>query len=150
VRGGHVTGLCIVDWRDDGATVQLRVRASDVKSSHGEPFDGNSAVIVSTRDRTVEGRAEILRIGKRHLYDLLDLDDPHHADAAVNRVRRALSLGYPDHVRLTFKHGFADAKISFGGLARLVRVDDLRGIPMGPLIDRLLAPLSRRQEDEEQ
>jgi len=150
VRGGHVTGLCIVDWRDDGATVQLRVRASDVKSSHGEPFDGNSAVIVSTKDRTVEGRAEILRIGKRHLYDLLDLDDPHHADAAVNRVRRALSLGYPDHVRLTFKHGFADAKISFGGLARLVRVDDLRGIPMGPLIDRLLAPLSRQQEDEEQ
>jgi hypothetical protein len=150
VRGGRVTGLAILDWREEGATAQLRVRASDVKSSHGEPFDGNAALIVSTRDRTVDGRAEIIRIGKRHLLDLLDLDDPHHADAAVNRVRRALSLGYPDHVRLTFKHGFADAKIEFGGLARLVRVDELRGIPMGPVIDKALAPLEKKQQEEEE
>ncbi|HEX9105098.1 MAG TPA: hypothetical protein VF997_22960, partial [Polyangia bacterium] len=150
VRGGRVTGQCIVDWRDDGATVELRVRASDVKSSHGEPFDGNAAVTIGTRQRTVDGRAEILRIGKRHLYDLLDLQDPHHADAAVNRVRRALALGYPEHVRLSFKHGFADAKIDLGGLARLVRIDELRGIPMGPIVDKLLAPLQRKPEEEEE
>ena len=126
------------------------MRASDVKSSHGEPFDGNAAIIVSTRDRTVDGRAEIIRIGKRHLLDLLDLEDPHRSDAAVNRVRRALSLGYPDHVRLTFKHGFADARIELGGLARLVRVDELRGIPMGPLIDRIMAPLGKKQQEEEE
>ena len=150
VRGGRVTGQCIVDWRGGSdAKVQMRVRASDVKSSHGEPFDGNAAIDLSTKDRSVDGRAEILRIGKRHLYDLLDLDDPHHSDAAINRVRRALALGYPDHVRLTFKHGFADARIAFGGLARLIRVDDIRGIPMGPLIDRILSPLKHREEDEE-
>jgi hypothetical protein len=150
VRGGRVTGLAILDWRDDGATAQLRVRVSDVKSSHGEPFDGNTAIVVNTRDRTVDGRAEIIRIGKRHLLDLLDLEDPHRSDAAVNRVRRALSLGYPDHVRLTFKHGFANARIELGGLARLVRVDELRGIPMGPLIDRVMAPLAKKQQEEQE
>jgi hypothetical protein len=150
VRGGRVTGQCILDWRGGNqAKVQMRVRGSDVKSSHGEPFDGNAAIDVSTADRSVDGRAEILRIGRRHLLDLLDLQDPHRSDAGVNRVRRALALGYPDHVRLTFKHGFADAKIEFGGLARLVRVDELRGIPMGPLIDRIMAPLEHKEEDEE-
>ncbi len=148
LRGGHVTGQCILDWRPDDATVQLRVRASDVASSHGEPFDGNAAIVVSTRDRSIDGRAEILRIGKRHLLDLLELDDPHHADAAVNRVRRALALGYPDQVRLSFKHGFANVKITLGGLARLVRVDELRGIPMGPVIDKVLAPLEPVPEEE--
>ena len=151
VRGGRVTGQCIVDWRGGAdAVVETRVRASDVKSSHGEPFDGNAALVVSTHDRSVDGRAEILRIGRRHLLDLLDLHDPHHADAAVNRVRRALGLGYPDHVRLTFNHGFADAKIAFGGLARLVSVDELRGIPMGPVIDKVMAPLARKPEEEEE
>jgi hypothetical protein len=149
VRGGRVTGQCIVDWAEDDSTVQLRVRASDVASSHGERFDGNAAMVLTTRGRNLDGRAEILRIGKRHLLDLLDLHDPHHADAAVNRVRRALALGYPDHVRLSFKHGFADVKITFGGLARLLRVDELHGIPMGPVIDKILSPLARKQEDDE-
>jgi len=130
--------------------VQLRVRASDVKSSHGEPFDGNAAVAVSTRDRNVDGRAEILRIGKRHLLDLLDLHDPHHADPAVNRIRRALALGYPEHVRLSFKHGFADAKIDLGGLGRLFRIEELRGIPMGPIVDKVMSPMQRKEEDEEE
>ena len=150
VRGGRVTGQCIVDVHGEDTKVQLRARASHVASSHGEPFDGNAAIILSVRERSVDGRAEILRIGKRHLYDLLDLDDPHHADAAINRVRRALAFGYPDHVRLSFKHGFANAKITFGGLARLLRIDELRGIPMGPIIDRLVAPLAHKQEEEEE
>ena len=150
LRGGRLTGQCLLDWRED-ATPRCSCAscASDVASSQGEPFDGNAAIVLSTRERSVDGRAEILRIGKRHLLDLLDLNDPHHADAAVNRIRRTLALGYPDHVRLSFNHGFADVKITFGGLARLVSVSELRGIPMGPVIDKLLAPFARKQEDEE-
>ena len=148
VRGGRVTGQCILDWEPDDTNIQLRVRASDVHSSHGEPFDGNAAVVVSTAQRSVEGRAEILRIGRRHLLDLLNLQDPHHADPGVNRIRRALALGYPDHVRLAFNHGFANVKVTFGGLARLVSVDELRGIPMGPIIDKALAPLQRKEEEQ--
>jgi hypothetical protein len=143
VRGGNVTGACVLDLNGPRTTLEARVRATGVLSSRGEPFDGNAAVVVSAADRSVEGRAEILRIGRRHLLDLLDVQDPHRTNAAANRVRHALALGYPDRVRVTFDHGFASARVSFGGLARLVRLDDLRGIPMGPLVDRALAPFSR-------
>lgn len=139
LRGGWLTGQGLLSWGEKDSVLELRIRASNIKSSHGERFDGNAAVSVSTRSRSIDGRAEILRIGKRHLIDLLDVYDPHHADAAVNRVRRTLSYGYPDRVRLSLDHGFASARITFGGLAGMVRVDELRGIPTGALIDKLLA-----------
>jgi hypothetical protein len=142
VRGGNVTGACVLDWNGRRTSLEARVRATGVLSSQGEPFDGNAAVVVSTADRSVVGRAEIVRIGRRHLLDLLDLQDPHHTDAATNRVRRVLSLGYPDHVRVTFDHGFASARITFGGLAGMVRLEDLRGIPVGPIVDKALAPFT--------
>jgi translocation and assembly module TamB len=141
LRGGHVTGQCALDWDGPRSTVELHVRASGVQSSHGEPFDGNIAVVVAAGDRTVEGRAEVLRIGKRHLLDLLDLEDPLRTDPGMNRIRSALSFGYPDRLRLVFDHGFASARLELGGLARLISIGELRGIPMGPIVDKLLAPL---------
>ena len=77
------------------STLELHVRASGVQSSHGEPFDGNIAVAISAADRTIEGRAEILRIGERHLLDLLDLQDPLHVDPAMNRIRTRARLRLP-------------------------------------------------------
>ncbi len=145
VRQGRVSGACALDWAGEDSTLDLHVRATGVLSSHGEPFDGNAAVLISAGERSIDGRAEILRIGKRHLLDLLDLEDPLHADASMNRVRSGLSLGYPDHVRLVFDHGFASAHIELGGLGSLVSIGELRGLPMGPMIDRLLLPLSRRR-----
>jgi hypothetical protein len=141
VRGGSITGQCGIDWDGPRSTLELHVRASGVQSSHGEPFDGNIAIAFSAADRTVEGRAEILRIGERHLLDLLDLQDPLHVDPGMNRIRTALLFGYPDTLRLVFDHGFASAHLELGGLARLVSIGDLRGIPMGPIVDRALGPL---------
>ncbi len=141
VRGGTVTGQCGVVWDGPRSTFELHVRASGVQSSHGEPFDGNIAVAFSAADRTVEGRAQILRIGERHLLDLLDLQDPLHVDPSINRIRTALAFGYPDSLRLVFDHGFASAHLELGGLARFVSVGDLRGIPMGPIVDKMLAPV---------
>ena len=141
VRGGTITGQCGLDWDGLKSRLELHVRATGVQSSHGEPFDGNISVLVSAADRTIEGRAEILRIGERHLLDLLDLEDPSHVDPAMNRVRGALAFGYPDTLRLVFDHGFASAHLELGGLARFVSIGDLRGIPMGPIIDRVVAPL---------
>ncbi|MHB1843868.1 MAG: hypothetical protein ACYCWW_03410, partial [Deltaproteobacteria bacterium] len=146
VRSGRVTGQCIVDWAGNDTRVQARVRANGVLSSHGEPFDGSASLVISTRERSIDGHAEILRIGRRHLLDLLDLQDPQRTNPAMNRIRGALALGYPDHVRLLFDHGFASARFAFGGLARLVHVDDLRGIPTEPLVDQLLAKLNKPQE----
>jgi hypothetical protein len=141
VRGGTITGQCGIDWDGPKSTLELHVRASGVQSSHGEPFDGNIAVAISAADRTIDGRAEILRIGERHLLDLLDLQDPLHVDAAMNRIRTALAFGYPDSLRLVFDHGFASAHLELGGLARLVSISELRGIPMGPIVDKMLAPM---------
>jgi translocation and assembly module TamB len=141
VRGGNITGQCGLDWDGPKSTLELHVRASGVQSSHGEPFDGNIAVVISAADRTIDGRAEILRIGERHLLDLLDLQDPHHVDPAMNRIRTALHFGYPDNLRLVFDHGFASAHLELGGLARLVSISELRGIPMGPIVDKMLAPV---------
>jgi translocation and assembly module TamB len=141
VRGGTITGQCGMVWNGRKSTLEFHVRANGVQSSHGEPFDGNVAVVVSAADRTIDGRAEILRIGAHHLLDLLDLEDPLHADPAMNRVRAALAFGYPDSLRLVFDHGFASAHLQLGGLARLISIGELRGIPTGPLVDKMLAPL---------
>ncbi len=141
VRGGSITGQCGLEWEGAKSTLELHVRASGVQSSHGEPFDGNIAVAISAADRTIDGRAEVLRIGERHLLDLLDLQDPLHVDPAMNRIRTALTIGYPDNLRLVFDHGFASARLELGGLARLVSIGELRGIPMGPIVDKMLAPV---------
>ena len=142
VRGGRITGQCVLDWRGRHSTLEARVRATGVKSSRGEPFDGNAAVVISGKDRSVNGRAEILRIGNRHLLDLLDLEDPHHTDPATNRVRYALSVGYPEHVRVSFNQGFGRIRITMGGLARFLSIDEIRGIPMGPIFDRAIESMS--------
>ncbi|MFP2905000.1 hypothetical protein ACLESD_08090 [Pyxidicoccus sp. 3LFB2] len=138
VRGGRITGRGVLDWQGAHSTLEAHVRATGVQSSRGEPFDGNVAVVISGKDRSVNGRAEILRIGNRHLLDLLDLEDPHHADPATNRIRYALRLGYPEHVRVSFSQGFGRLSITMGGLARLISIDEVRGIPMGPIIDRAI------------
>jgi hypothetical protein len=141
IRGGTVTGQCGIDWDGPKSTVELHVRATGVQSSHGEPFDGNIAVVIAAGDRTVDGRAEILRIGERHLVDLLDMEDPTRVDPATNRIRTLLNFGYPDRLHLAFDHGFASAHLELGGLARLVSISEIRGIPMGPIVDRFLGPM---------
>jgi hypothetical protein len=146
IRGGSVTGDGVFDWNGAQSTFQADVRASGVMSSHGEPFDGNAALLVDIGDRSVEGRADILRIGRRHLLDLLDLQDPEHLNSGMNHLRTALSFGYPERVRIELKHGFASAGVSFGGLAGLVSVDDVRGIPIGPLMERLVSSFDAEAE----
>ena len=138
VRGGRITGQCVLNWQGKHSTLEARVRATGVKSSRGEPFDGNAAVVISGKDRSVNGRAEILRIGNRHLLDLLDLEDPRHTDPATNRVRYALSVGYPENVRVSFNQGFGRLRITMGGLARFLSIDEIRGIAMGPIVDRAI------------
>ncbi len=149
VRGGTITGQCGVDWDGAKSTLELHVRANGVQSSHGEPFDGNIAVAISLADRTIDGRAEILRIGERHLLDLLDLQDPLHVDPAMNRIRGALRFGYPDNLRLIFDHGFASAHLELGGLARLISIGEVRGIPMGPIVDRMIARMLEAPDAKE-
>jgi len=62
----------------------------------------------------------------------------------MNRARKALALGYPESVRLRFDHGFASLKITFAGLARVVKLDEIRGVPVGPLLERFVGPVLDR------
>jgi hypothetical protein len=39
--------------------------------------------------------------------------------------------------------------VELGGLASLVSVGELRGIPMGPLVDRMLASMLARSDTKE-
>ncbi|HEX8789401.1 MAG TPA: hypothetical protein VF765_00515 [Polyangiaceae bacterium] len=138
VRGGRLAGDCSFDWSGPSSSLVAHLRANGVQSTYGEPLDGSMAVVISASDRSIEGRAEILRMGKRHLLDLLDVEDPLRVDPAMNRIRSALAFGYPSRVHVAFGNGFARARVELGGLARFMSIDELRGIPTGPLVDWLV------------
>jgi hypothetical protein len=64
------------------------------------------------------------------------MQDPHHTSASSNRIRSVLAIGYPDRLHIVFNHGFANMRVTFGGAASLVQLDELRGIPVESLVDR--------------
>lgn len=138
VRGGRLAGDCVLDWKGPSSSLVAHLRAIGVQSSYGEPLDGNLAIVISASDRSIEGRAEIARMGKRHLLDLLDVEDPLRVDPAMNRIRSALAFGHPSRVHVAFGNGFARARVELGGIARFMSIDELRGIPTGPLVDWLV------------
>jgi hypothetical protein len=138
LSGGQVTGEMAVDMNEKDPRVRANVRATGVKSADGDVFSGNAALAISLRDHSIDGRAEVLQISRRQLLTLLDLSDPHHVSASTNRLRSVLSFGYPERVHILFNHGFATAKVTFGGAAGLVQLDELRGIPVESLMDRYM------------
>lgn len=60
---------------------------------------------------------------------------------SANRIRFGLKLGYPKQVRLHFLHGFGSLAVELGGLAGVVRIDEIQGVPIGPAMERYLAPI---------
>jgi hypothetical protein len=146
---GKITGQCVAELRGldtrlmfRGKLTGLRAPAPGAKGAGArEPFDANLALALTPYRYALEGRTEIVRIGRDHLRALLDLWDPFHADVAANRVRMALLAGYPKQVRLAFESGFASLAIELGGVAGVVRIDELRGLPIGPALAYWLAPL---------
>lgn len=146
VRGGWLSGYGALDWNRTSSNIEAHVRAAGVQSSHGEPFDANMAIVLSVNDESIEGRLEIARMGKRHLLDVFDVADPLHVDPAMNSVRRALVFGYPSRLHVGFRPGFANARVELGGLARFATIEEIRDVPTGLLIDRLIkAVLEEKQ-----
>lgn len=136
VSGGVVTGELMVDMNEKDSRVRANVRATGLRSEGDEIFTGNAALAISLRDHSIDGRAEVLEISKRQLLVLLDLNDPHRTSASTNRIRQVMAFGYPERVHILFNHGFASAKVTFGGVASLVQLDELQGIPVEALLDR--------------
>lgn len=140
--GGVVTGQLLLDWQGLDSRVLLRGAVTGVKSQGSDDrFDANLALNAVPGRLELEGKIEIIRLGRQHLLDLIDLWDPYRADVGMNRIRLALKFAYPRRVRLGFEQGFAAMSVDLGGLTRGIRIDDVRGLPLGPLLQRYLGPL---------
>ncbi len=139
---GQLTGQCMVLLNGEDTHVQLRGNATGLQVEGSEErLDANAALDFLPARRALDGRAEILHMGRKHLESLLNLWDPYAEDAQSNRLRTLLKLGYPKHVKMRFLHGFLDVGVELGGLGGLVQIDELRGIALGPVFQRWLDPL---------
>ena len=136
---GKVSGQILFD---QGTGTQLTFRGALTglyTEGSDERLDANAALVLWPTRRLLEGRIELVRLGTSHLRKLLDLYDPYQADVAANRMRRALQFGYPRSVRMGFHDGFASLALELGGLASAVRIDEIRGTAVGPVLERYLA-----------
>jgi len=82
----------------------------------------------------------LTRASRSHVLDILNVLDPFRESANANRVRAALAVGYPKFVRFKLHDGTVDAKIELGGIAQLVRIGEIKAVPLGPLLQRYVAP----------
>jgi hypothetical protein len=53
---------------------------------------------------------------------------------SINRIRQALKIGYPRSGWLRFEHGFANLSVSLGGVGSAVRIDEVRGVAIEPVL----------------
>jgi hypothetical protein len=139
--GGRLSGQALVEYAGDDTEVRLRASATGIRPREGEDrLDAHAALVLKPGRRSVEGKVHIVRIAAAHLLDLLDLADPYREDTGLNRLRLALAVGWPKRVSLGLRSGFLDLAVELGGLGSLVRIDRIRGLPLGPLLRRLFAP----------
>lgn len=144
---GRVTGQVLVDGQGDATQVSFRGGVTGlVTQGSDERLDANAALVLWPVRRLLDGRIELVRLGTSHLRALLDLTDPYQADVAANRMRLALKFGYPKSARLKFLDGFMSLALELGGLAQAVRIDEMTGTPVGPILERYLAPAAAQEE----
>ena len=144
-RGGTVTGQLVVDTREQSLSFRGDVTGVRPSSSDGASLQANAALRVSLKTMEASGRVTIVKISRGHLLDLLDVMDPTRSEVSVNRVRKALMLGWPEAVFVRLQDGFLSARISLGGLASMVRIDEIRGIPVPPILRRFLGRFADRR-----
>lgn len=140
-RGGQIVGQVRVAYRDGDPIVRLRLNATGLRTAgNAEVFDANTALTFVPKAMILDGKVQVVRASRAHLLDILDVLDPYHESANANRVRRGLTLGYPKSVRFQLHDGAVDTKVELGGLAELVRIDDIKAVPLGPILQKYVAP----------
>jgi hypothetical protein len=121
--------------------VRLRLNATGLRSRRSDDiFDANATLSFEPVALTLDGKLQIVRASSGHVLDMLDVLDPYRESTNANRVRSALALGYPKFVRFKLHDGTIDAKVELGGVAQLVRLDEIKAIPLGPVLQRYVAP----------
>ena len=144
-RGGYVTGQFRADVSNDDPLVLFRGHLTGVRVKDSKDvLDANIAMTFVPTTLIVEGKAQIVRISKDHLYEVIDVLDPYHEDEDLNRVRLGLKFGYPKFVLIKLDEGLMNAKIDLGGLAGAVRIDEIKGIPVTPFLEQYVQPYIER------
>ena len=141
-RGGRATGQLILDLIPGNIGVGFRGNVTGIQAGgDDEPLDANAALTASLGTLDVAGRLHLNRVGRGHVRDLLDAFDPYEENTAINRVRKWLVLGYPKSVEVEIRHNALSAGIALGGIASIVRIDPVRGVPVAPLLRRYVGPM---------
>ena len=93
-RGGTVTGQVRADYGDGDPRIGVRFNMTGVRPTRGKDrLDANMALTFAPKSLDLRGKIQIVRIGRQHLREVLDLLDPYHETTSVNRVRLALKVG---------------------------------------------------------
>jgi translocation and assembly module TamB len=139
---GAIGGQLVLDYLPGAERIKFRGNATGLRlGSRKERLDGNLALVFLPATLELNGRVQILRLSRQHLLELLDLLDPFREDPSFNRLRRVLAFGHPSFVRLEMSQGLMSMKVNLGGMAALIRMDAIRGIALGPFMNRHVAPL---------
>ncbi len=140
-REGQIAGQVRADYREGDPIIRLRLNITGVRpTGSNEVLDANAAVTFVPRTLSVAGKIQIVRIGKDHLIELLNILDPFRETVNINKVRLGLKVGFPKFVRLQMRDGALDAKVSLGGVGKLVRIDEIKSVPLGPIMQTYVAP----------
>jgi hypothetical protein len=145
--GGKITGQFLVDLdlaNRQLTDVQFRGNVTGLAPGKGENrshevVDANAALRLNPKKLELEGRIDLIRIGRDDLRAMLDAWDPSHSDEQANRTRQALLAGYPKDVRIGFHQGFTEVRMEMGGLAGLSKLDPIQ-LSTGPILQKYVAP----------
>jgi translocation and assembly module TamB len=138
---GQIVGQVRASYRDGDPIVRVRLNGTGLRAAKGgDVFDANAALTFVPNALTLDGKLQLVRGSRAHLLAVLDVVDPFHESVSANRVRLALRFGYPKFVRFHLHDGAIDTKVELGGLAQLVRIDEIKATPLGPIMQRYVAP----------
>ena len=138
---GSIGGRLFVDVRGADTRLDFRGDVSGLElAADKKPLDAHLAIRLKPWRRALEGRVDVARTSPDQLRLVLDLYDPYQENVSANRARQALALGYPKSVRMRFLEGFASLGIELGGLTSAVRIDETRGVPIAPMLEKSLLP----------
>lgn len=140
-RQGSITGQLLIDYKGGKPRMSFRGNMTGIRPSKGKDvLDANGAISFVPAKLALEGRMQIIRLGRKHLLEILDMLDPYREDVDFNRIRLALKVGYPKYMRLRMKDGFMSANIKLGGVSKIVRIGEIRGIALEPLLNYYVVP----------
>ncbi len=141
--GGHMAGQIYLDTTAGNWKLGLLSRLTDIDSrqllaadssgrkSEVAPVNARAALELDVRQRLLQGRLDITRIGRVQLLHLLELVDPEYKDEQLASVRTALQVANPTRVAVDMKRGLMDIDVALSGLPRPVQA---KGLPLTPLL----------------